>query len=82
MDSNDLVALLDENGDEVTDVETGEVIMVAPTGMKYPGRLLPPAILGTGNEEIKYFSTNVGSIVTMRERGAPLGIIYWMELMQ
>jgi hypothetical protein len=76
-----LVALLDADGNPVVD-ENGDPIMVAPTGMEFPGRLLPPAILGTGREEIKYFSTNVGNIVTMRERGVSLGVIYWMELMQ
>ena len=56
--------------------------MVAPTGMLHPGRLLPPAVLGSGEEEIKYFSTNVGNIVTMRERAVRLGITYWMEIIQ
>jgi len=87
VDSNDLLVLTDADGNPID--ENGNLlnpdddpILVAPTGMMYPGRLLPPAILRTGNEEIKYFSTNVGNIVTMRERGVPMGVIYWMELMQ
>jgi hypothetical protein len=56
--------------------------MAAPSGFMYPGRSLPPPLLRRGEEEIKYFSTNVGNIVTMTERSVPLGIIYWMELMQ
>jgi type IV pilus assembly protein PilY1 len=79
VDSNDMVALTDASGNPLTDAH-GNPILVVPTGMMYPGRLLPPAILKTGDEEIKYFSTNVGSIVTMRERGVPLGIIYWLEV--
>jgi type IV pilus assembly protein PilY1 len=77
VDSRDMVTMT------VYDAEGNPIeIAVAPTGMQYPGRLLPPAILRTGREEIKYFSTNVGNIVTMRELAPPLGIIYWMELMQ
>jgi len=31
------------------------------------------------DEEIKYFSTNVGAIVTLKEKAVILGISYWME---
>jgi type IV pilus assembly protein PilY1 len=79
VDDNDLIALTDADGNPILDGD-GNPIMVAPTGIFYPGRLHPPAILKTGNEEIKYFSTNVGSVVTLREKGVPMGIIYWMEV--
>jgi Tfp pilus tip-associated adhesin PilY1 len=79
LDHNDMVALTDADGNPITDGD-GNPIWVVPTGMMSPGRLLPPAILKTGDEEIKYFSTNVGTIVTLRERGVPLGIIYWLEV--
>ncbi|MBW2614592.1 MAG: hypothetical protein JRD02_00235, partial [Deltaproteobacteria bacterium] len=70
IDENDLINIAGE----------GETpIWVAPTGITYPGHLQPPAILQVGEEEMKYFSTNVGTIVTLKEKGARLGIIYWME---
>jgi type IV pilus assembly protein PilY1 len=78
---------LDINQDQVIDysdlilIETTEgPRWVAPTGISYDGRLMPPAILRTEEEEIKYFSTNVGSIVTLREKAVSLGITYWLEL--
>jgi type IV pilus assembly protein PilY1 len=87
VDDNDMVALTDCDGNTFCDHcgKTfcdchGNPIMVVPTGMMSPGRLLPPAILKTGNEEIKYFSTNVGTIVTMREKSVSLGIIYWVDV--
>jgi type IV pilus assembly protein PilY1 len=81
VDDNDLVPLTDANGNPILDID-GNPILVAPSGMMYPGRLLPPAVLRTGDEEIKYFSTNVGNIVTMRENTVRLGIIYWQEIIQ
>jgi type IV pilus assembly protein PilY1 len=71
IDENDLINI---NPDP-----EGAPMMVAPTGITYPGHLQPPAILQIGAEEMKYFSTNVGTIVTLKEQGARLGIIYWME---
>jgi type IV pilus assembly protein PilY1 len=75
VDSNDMIVITDDQGNPIS---------VAPTGMYYPGRLMTPAILRSPNDnhEIKYFSTSVGGIVTMRERSAPIGITYWMEINQ
>jgi type IV pilus assembly protein PilY1 len=53
---------------------------IAPTGIQYEGRLQPPAILQDGSEEIKYFSTNFEQIVTLREKGVHMGVIYWKEI--
>ena len=53
---------------------------VPASGIVYEGRLMPPAILQKGEEEIKYFSTNVGNIVTLTEKGVKLGLSYWIEL--
>jgi len=54
---------------------------VVPTGIEYPGRLMAPAILRDPfkDEEIKYFSTSVGSIIMLKERAVKLGISYWIE---
>jgi type IV pilus assembly protein PilY1 len=77
---------LDINEDNVVDY--GDLInigteedpeWVAPTGIEYDGRLMPPAILRLEDEEIKYFSTNEGSIITLREKAVSLGVTYWLE---
>ena len=71
--------VIDEN-DLITVTIDGVEVLVAPTGIEYEGRLQPPAILRQQDEEIKYFSTNVGSIVTLKEVAVSLGIIYWKEV--
>jgi len=53
---------------------------VAPTGLQKTGRLHLPAILGMGTTEMKYFSSSEGTIKTVRERPARLGVRYWREL--
>ncbi|MFC1820743.1 pilus assembly protein [Thermodesulfobacteriota bacterium] len=68
-----------DSSDLVTVTIDGEEVTVAPTGIEYEGRLMPPAILRDKDEEIKYFSTNVGSIVTLREKAVSLGMTYWLE---
>jgi len=85
----------DINGDNIIDesdlvtVQVGTDIHgdpiyqnVAPTGVQAQGRLQPPAILRFGgniNQEIKYFSSSRGSIVTLRERSVRLGVTYWIQ---
>ncbi|MFC1495443.1 PilC/PilY family type IV pilus protein, partial [Thermodesulfobacteriota bacterium] len=74
---------LDINDDKVVDVndliDIGGGEYVVPTGMEYEGRLMPPAILRKKDEEIKYFSTNTGSIITLTESAVTLGLTYWRE---
>jgi hypothetical protein len=70
---------IDENDLKTVTID-GVTMTVAPTGIEYEGRLQPPAILRKSEEEIKYFSTNVGSIVTLKEVAVSLGIIYWKEV--
>jgi type IV pilus assembly protein PilY1 len=56
-------------------------IWVSPTGIRAPGRLLPPAILRmTARREMKYFSTSSGNIQQVLERSLLLGVSYWMEM--
>ena len=55
-------------------------IWVAPTGLRKTGRLHVPAILRMGSTEMKYFSSSEGTIKTVRERPARLGVRYWREL--
>jgi Tfp pilus tip-associated adhesin PilY1 len=55
-------------------------VWVAPTGLHKTGRLHVPAILRMGSTEMKYFSSSEGTIKTVRERPARLGVRYWREL--
>ena len=59
----------------------GEYISVAPTAIRFEGRLQPPAILMAPptKTEIKYFSTSAGNIVTQREKGEQRGMFYWLQ---
>jgi type IV pilus assembly protein PilY1 len=68
------------NADDLINIGTEEdPIWVAPTGIEKPGRLLPPAILIMDDIELKYFSTNVGTIVTQREKAVKIGVTHWIE---
>jgi len=80
--------LFDINGDLVIDqydlVNIGTTqapIWVAPTGVKYAGRLQPPAILRVPEQERerKYMSSSRGNIVTLDEKAVTVGVTYWME---
>ncbi|HUT72184.1 MAG TPA: PilC/PilY family type IV pilus protein [Desulfatiglandales bacterium] len=55
-------------------------VLVAPTGLQKTGRLHAPAILRMGSTEMKYFSSSEGTIKTVREVPARLGVRYWREL--
>jgi len=72
--------IIDEN-DLVNIGTDSDPIWVAPTGVKSPGRLQPPAILRMPNEEteMKYFSSSRGTIVMVEESAVTLGMSYWME---
>ena len=54
-------------------------ISVAPTGVQREGHLQTPAILKLGKEEIKYMSSTAGSIETVKETAAKIGISSWRE---
>ena len=54
-------------------------IMVPPTGIQIVGRALPPSILIIEDDEMKYFSSSRGTIETVREKAATIGVHYWME---
>jgi type IV pilus assembly protein PilY1 len=62
------------------DIGSGSPEWVAPTGLHKTGRLHVPAILRMGSTEMKYFSSSEGTIKTVRERPARLGVRYWREL--
>jgi type IV pilus assembly protein PilY1 len=61
------------------DIGSGPML-VAPTGLQKTGRLHSPAILRMGSTEMKYFSSSEGTIKTVREVPARLGVRYWREL--
>jgi type IV pilus assembly protein PilY1 len=77
-------ATFDANGDgqideqDLVDIGTTDEILAPPTGVKYTGRLQPPAILILDkNTETLYMSSSVGTIETQRKKAARLGLIYW-----
>jgi type IV pilus assembly protein PilY1 len=53
-------------------------IMVAPSGIKYDGKVQPPTYLIMPNgTELLYMSSSKNKIETQRERAAKLGVTYW-----
>ncbi len=70
IDAKDLVKV---NFDGLTDL--------APSGLKYDGNLMPPAILRINGEiERKYLSSSSGAIEELVEKALKLGLTYWMEV--
>ena len=62
-------------------VEIEEDVLVPPSGMKLPGSVQPPAIIGLDEEkEKKYLSSSSGGIIEVTEKAAKTGISYWMEI--
>lgn len=53
-----------------------------PSAKRYEGKLQPPAITrkSSGDEEVKYFSSSTGTIETMTEKAARIGVIFWKEM--
>ena len=53
-------------------------IMVVPSGIKYDGKVQPPAylIMPNGTENL-YMSSSKAKIETQRERAAKVGMTYW-----
>jgi len=80
-------AQFDINGDGLIDErdlinlgDTENPNWVVPTGIQQRGRVHPPAILRQEGFEVKYFSSSFGSIESLRERAARLGIFYWLDI--
>ena len=72
--------VIDEN-DRINIGTEANPVWVAPTGLRTPGRLLPPAILRmTGGREMKYFSSSDGNIQQVMEKSLLLGVSYWIEM--
>jgi len=67
------------NDQDLVDIDdTSTEIWASPTGIKYTGRLQPPAILILTNEkETLYMSSSMGEIETLGEKAAKLGVYYW-----
>jgi Tfp pilus tip-associated adhesin PilY1 len=58
---------------------------LAPSGIEFMGNIQPPVILRIGNNENnplekKYMSSSTGRIEQLTEKGAKLGVTYWMEI--
>jgi type IV pilus assembly protein PilY1 len=53
-----------------------------PSAKRYAGKLQPPAITRkpSGDEEVKYFSSSTGTIETMTEEAARMGVVFWKEM--
>jgi type IV pilus assembly protein PilY1 len=77
-------ANFDINGDgaiddqDLVDIGSSDEIMAPPTGTKFSGRLLPPAILILNKDaENLYMSSSMGSIEILGQKAARLGVYYW-----
>jgi Tfp pilus tip-associated adhesin PilY1 len=87
-------ALFDISGDRKVDVKDlltidldgdGTKEELAPSGIEFMGNIQPPAILQIDNNENnplekKYMSSSTGRIEQLTEKGAKLGVTYWMEI--
>ncbi len=63
---------------DLVDIGTSGEIMAPPTGTKFSGRLLPPAILILSKDAEKlYMSSSMGSIEILGQKAARLGVYYW-----
>jgi len=53
-----------------------------PSAKRFAGKLQPPAITQkpSGDEEVKYFSSSTGTIETMTEEAAQMGMVFWKEM--
>ena len=69
-----------DTGDLINIGTEASPVWVAATGLRKTGRLHVPAILRMGSTEMKSFSSSEGTIKTVRERPARLGVRYWREL--
>lgn len=76
VDSNDTVSIDDPNSDDPNDT-----IDVPPTSLSQDSMVYFPIILTIDPDvlERKYFSTSVGTVITMDEAGESVGIFYWKE---
>jgi type IV pilus assembly protein PilY1 len=87
-------ALIDISGDREINAldlvkvdfdEDGTSEELAPSGIEFSGNLQVPSILQLGNNaksplEKKYMSSSTGRIEQLIEKGAKLGLTYWMEV--
>jgi len=67
------------NADDLVNIGTPtNPILVVPSGIKYEGKMQPPAylIMPDGTEKL-YMSTSKAKIETQRETAAKLGLTYW-----
>jgi type IV pilus assembly protein PilY1 len=71
-----------DEGDLINIGTEEDPIWVAPSGVEEEGMLQPPAILGMGDTEMKYFSSSSGTIATVMEQAVTLGITSWREYSQ
>jgi Tfp pilus tip-associated adhesin PilY1 len=69
------------NEEDETEEEDDETKKAPPTGVEFAGMIQRPAILLL-NEEIeqKFMSSSDGTIKTIKEKAAKLGVSYWMEV--
>ncbi len=76
VNQDDMISIADPDDPD------GDPITVAPTAIRFEGRLQPPAILlaPPTDTEIKYFSTSAGNIVTQREQAEQRGMFYWRQV--
>ena len=60
------------------DPDPTDEFFAPPTGIQYTGRLQPPAILILNKDkETLYMSSSMGTIQTLGQKAAKLGVYYW-----
>ena len=79
VDENDLLQIANPNWGQPGE---DQWLYIPPTGIEFDTMMFPPTFLRMPDDklETKYFSTSLGTIVTLREKGEQRGMYYWRQI--